>query len=98
MTSRPRRKKLVLILIIITTRALDALEHDDDGTVWEVLTNQLSELKPQMAIAEANWTSEQDAVWDVIEELDLLLEATPIDEEAVQYISDVTLKDALNNL
>lgn len=79
--SRPKRKKLIVILLLIGGRASDQLDLNNDGTVYEVLLNQLAALKPQMAIDEVGWSQEQMDVWTKVEEINE--DASPSDFERI---------------
>lgn len=68
--SRPKRRKLAAILLLLGGRAIEQMDLGNDGTVFETLLNQMAFLKPQMAVDENNWSPDELKAWLKTEELD----------------------------
>lgn len=65
--SKPKKKKLIRIIIIILSRIEAELDNDKFDTLGETVWTQLCQVRPQTDEDEEGWSDEQGAVWDATE-------------------------------
>jgi hypothetical protein len=94
--NRPRRIRVIIIIIIVLHRAQQALENNIDGSVWEVAGGRLARtLQMFNETVETSWTPEETAVDKAFSDFDSYVESTDDpDEGTVESLSD-TLQAAL---
>lgn len=78
--SRPKRKKVKRILIVISRLAADKLDEEIDDSVYSVLVFLLMSSMAVFALEESNWDVARTNVWDEVENLHT---AFGIDSEGV---------------
>lgn len=90
--NRPRRIRVIIIIIIVLHRAQTALESNIENSVWEVSSNLLAQVQLLMAgTSEAAWTTEKELmdINTAFEALADYLESTDDpDEQAVEGLSN----------
>lgn len=69
--NKPRRRRIIIIIIILKTMMKDAVEANDVDRM-AAITNLTVMLETQLEglMGSATWTTEQEAAWSKIEEIE----------------------------
>lgn len=96
MAARPKKRRVIRIIIIILMQAQNALEQGTADTEWESLGRQLCDAGRLFDTPEDSWSTAQNDCYDVITSIgDSLITAPTL--SAVHSLTD-HLKDALSNM
>lgn len=87
--SRPKRKRLIIIIIILGNLILTIFNSDLDDVLKETLLARLCRAMPLMKIDENNWTVDDHDVYDQIETIATMFDNSTVpSESAISKASD----------
>lgn len=74
MSNRQRRIRIAAAFLLLTSRMKTELENDIDDSPFEQLVNLATALQPQMAKNDEDWTREEEALYNLYDEIGTALD------------------------
>lgn len=87
--AKPRKRRLIIIIIIVANRVQADLDNDIEATLYEDISCQLSHFQLSMWDSdEQNWTAEEVDAWAAFEDLASRLESDIEDLSKIEPLSE----------
>ncbi len=85
--SIPRKRKLIRIIIIISSLVASDLDNNIDGTLQEEILSQLGQADAVL-FEVSNWNTEHEEAWSAIEDIYSAIQPEAMEDPDWQSLSD----------